>query len=508
MTYYFNEDKNIRLNKTKNIANLLQKANFIYFLGIGGIGISGLVRLFLGLGKKVAGVDLYKNETTEQFEENGVKVFYQHKKENIDEILQKHKKIDVVIFSPAINDDNIELKYLKEKQIPCISYGEALSFFVNSFNSISVCGTHGKSSTTAILSEVLIDKGLNLAFLCGAILKKFNSNAIYNKNPDYFIAESCEYKETFLNFFPNNAIIPSLEVDHLDYYKTEENYLSSFKAFVNQIKNGVLVMRIETDLEIRLYEYSKQLKNIDKIFVYFCSKINEDEKRYNFNEGQIYFKYLYDEKTPFSLTIEEKKIINKKQISIDKISLTIPIPSGEYAANFTGVIAFLISQNLFSEEIKKIIKNYSGIKRRFDIIGFDKNNNIVISDYAHHPSEIETLIKIAKLKFPDKKRLLIFQAHQHSRTRLLLNEFLNLFKNVEQLIILPIYRQRDSEQDYKLMSSQIFYNEVKKVNPNSIYFEDLNELYSFLSKKNGLVFLFTGAGTIDNFAREYLTKTK
>ena len=141
-------------------------------------------------------------------------------------------------------------------------------------------------------------------------------------------------------------------------------------------------------------------------------------------------------------------------------------------------------------------------------MGIDRNSNIIISDYAHHPSEIKTLMKITQLKYPDKKIILIFQAHQHSRTRLLLKEFLDFFRNINFLILLPIYRQRDSEEDCKTMSSEIFYNKVKEVNGNTKFFDDLNSLYAFLLSVRSEIILFTGAGTIDNIAKEYLNKSK
>lgn len=521
MSFYYELDKKERIKKSLEIVDIVNKAKNIYFIGIGGIGLSALAQLFSKIGKKVSGSDLYENETLSILVKEGIKIYVGHNLTNIDSTINLYGKIDLAIYSPAVNEENIEYLYFKKNNIPTLTYGMALSYFINSFNSISICGTHGKSSTTAILAEMLLNNKIPTSFLCGAILNKFGTNAFFSDNSKYFIAESCEYKETFLNFFPNNVIIPSLEVDHLDYYKNEENYFNAFKTFIEQIKGGILILRIEKDLEKRLYLYAKRLKNIEKIITYS----DYDIEIFDDFENQIHFYYLYDEKNPFEVRFE-KSLINGKKENIKKydknhhknevrkdnhikkeILLTktfkIPIPSKEYAANFTSVIAFLEISGILNEININYTDKYSGIKRRFELIGIDKNNNHIISDYAHHPSEIKTLLKISRLKYPDNKIFLIFQAHQHSRTKYLLDQFLSLFKNVENLIILPIYKQRDSEEDIKNMPSYFFYENVLKVNKNALYFEDNKNLYSFLQNNKNCIYLFTGAGTIDGFAKEY-----
>jgi UDP-N-acetylmuramate--alanine ligase len=412
----------------------------------------------------------------------------------------KISQLNIKIKVNSIINQIRQTDYFKEKNIATLTYGQALSYFVNTMNSVSVCGTHGKSSTTAILSEMLIDHKIYASFLCGAILKKFGTNAVFNQNSKYFIAESCEYKETFLNFFPNNIIIPSLEVDHLDYYKNEENYFKAFISFLGQLKDGILVMRVEKELEKRLLNYAKSLKNIKNIITYS----SYEEKLADQYENHQHFYYFYDEKNPNLVRFEKTVIKNKKEKILLTNTFNLNIPSKEYAANFISVFAFLENLGILDEQSLLYAPKYFGIKRRFDLLGVDKNKNHIISDYAHHPSEIKTLLKIAKLKYQNKNIFLIFQAHQHSRTKYLLDQFLSLFKEVENLIILPIYKQRDSDDDIKNMSSEIFFDSINKINKNAIFCENEKKLFDFLEKIKESVLLFTGAGTVDNFAKDYL----
>jgi len=500
MSFYFELDQKIRYENSLKIIDLLKKSKNIYFIGIGGIGLSALAQLFHKIGKKISGSDLYESEIISILKESGIKTYIGHNLNNIENSINLYGDIDLVIYSPAVNDENVELRYFKEKNIATLTYGQALSYFVNTMNSVSVCGTHGKSSTTAILSEMLIDHKISASFLCGAILKKFGTNAVFNQNSKYFIAESCEYKETFLNFFPNNIIIPSLEVDHLDYYKNEENYFKAFISFLGQLKDGILVMRVEKELEKRLLHYAKSLKNIKNIITYS----SYEEKLADQYENHQHFYYFYDEKNPNLVRFEKTVIKNKKEKILLTNTFNLNIPSKEYAANFISVFAFLENLGILDEQSLLYAPKYFGIKRRFDLLGVDKNKNHIISDYAHHPSEIKTLLKIAKLKYQNKNIFLIFQAHQHSRTKYLLDQFLSLFKEVENLIILPIYKQRDSDDDIKNMSSEIFFDSINKINKNAIFCENEKKLFDFLEKIKESVLLFTGAGTVDNFAKDYL----
>ncbi len=500
MSFYFEKKKEQRFEDSQKIKIILEKSKNIYFIGIGGIGLSALAQLFKKKGIKISGSDLYENEMTIQLQKEGIIVYNGHSKENIEKTINNYGTIDAVVYSPAVNPENIELEYFIKNNIPIFSYGQALSYFINSNNSITICGTHGKSSTTAILSEVMFRKGINISFLCGAILKMFGTNSLYNEKAKYFIAEACEYKETFLSFFPKHVIIPSLEVDHLDYYLTDENYFLSFKTYISHIQDGYLIMRIEKEMEKRLFNYSKDLSNIKKTITYS----NLENSDFIDFENHIHYIYYYSKKNPFHLKFQKSIFNNKKRNLLNEYELELPIPSEEYAANFLSVFAFLDSIGVFDQNDLILAKEYNGIKRRFELLGIDKSNNYIISDYAHHPSEIRTLLKISKLKFPDKKIYLIFQAHQHSRTRLFLDDFLSLFKEVENLIILPIYRQRDSEEDCKIMSSINFFEKIKQINKSANFFVDNFKLYEFLSKISDAVFLFTGAGTIDNFAREYV----
>lgn len=610
--FQFENPSYVREKNFVSIKNTLDSSKHIYFIGIGGIGLSALARLYKESGKLVSGSDINKSTITDSLETLDIHIFSPQSISNIDQAIKYNGQIDCVIYSPAVLESNCELSYFLNQGIPVFSYGNGLSYFINTSNSITICGTHGKSSTTAILSEILIESSrqikncdlknknkdhgssylklekINVSFLCGAILNKYKVNShIAGGETNIFFAEACEYKETFLNYFPKASIIPSLEIDHLDYYKKEANYLKAFIAFIEQIKDGFLIMRLETKEEITLYLFALLSKNIKKLVTYSSDKFNILLKkiRFEIEENFIlkslitdlkdieisskiicHFHYDYNVNRPFELKINKEFIYNLKNkfflsknagnlydlarslekffienidnpdlslfvlknklneeyfISskadinafdrenieiVDKDFFEISFPTKEYAANFTAVYLFFLFSGYLNKTTKSMFKEYHGIKRRFELVGFDNNDNIIISDYAHHPSEIRTLINIAKTKYPQRDIVLIFQAHQHSRTRLFLKDFLSLFKDIENLILLPIYEQRDTATDKKLMPSELFYKKVKKVNEFALFFDDVDLLFEYIKNKNSNVFLFTGAGSIDSFAKSYFAK--
>lgn len=531
MIYKFSISLNERILKNQVIISFIEKSHNFYFLGISGIGMSALAILFREIGKKISGSSDIENEQTKKLKNEGVKIYIGHKRNNI------NPNIDLIIKSEAVLDDNVEILEAIKLNIPIITYGEGLSYFFNMFKSVAITGTHGKSSVTGIIVDALWETN-KISYLAGTNVKKTGKNGAYKGI--LFIGEACEYKETFLNFYPDNIIIPSLEIDHIDYYKNGKNYLNAFKDFVLHLKgDSKLIMRAITAEEIELVKFVVSIPFIKNYFFYsritdfnfliknFFSLYNNQKLKdifsnfyfYNYtNEkkeinGETYFLIKIYKIQLEKIDFKNKKFIDQiKNINPSsynnlfkmEIILLFPLPSEEYAANITSVYIFLKNLGFNASEIKSMIKNYKGIERRFDIMGHDKNKNIVITDYAHHPSEVKTFLKMVKQKYPDKQIISIFQSHQYSRTYYLFNEFIKSFDIPDYVIFLPIYRQRDTEEDIKKVSHKMLCSALSKKRKNVYCFDYEKELFNFLENFKNSVILFIGAGSIINIANKYI----
>lgn len=421
----------------------------VHFIGIGGIGVSALARYYLINGHKVSGSDLAASEITKNLENKGAKI-----------IIGKHnpksiaKNTDLVIYSPAISKNNPELKKAKKLKIKCLSYPEALGELTKQHFTIAICGTHGKSTTAAMIGLLLIKAGLNPTVIVGTKVNEFapneggsNCRAAVSK---YLVIEADEHFSSFLNYWPKIIVLTSLEPDHLDYYKNFKNYILSFKKFISHLpKNGVLIV-------------NKDDKNIIK-------KLKPKIKN------------------------QEIKIKNYslKQKDSKKIKEILKIP-GEY--NISNALAALNVAKILkipNEVSLKALSEFRGTWRRFEEKKAKINscNVNLITDYGHHPTQFKATIKAVREKYPNKKIWCIFQPHQYQRTYYLFNEFveaisLALNKNyLDKLIITDIYEVagRESPLIKNKVSSKKLINRVKYFLKNN---EVKNKLLYIPSQKN------------------------
>jgi UDP-N-acetylmuramate--alanine ligase len=444
----------------------------IHFVGIGGIGVSALARYYLKNGARVSGSDLVESEITEDLKKLGAKIIINSKVKNQKSKLKKIqnliKEANLVIYSPAIPKNHPELKLAKKFKIKTLSYPQALGELTKKHFTIAVCGTHGKSTTTALIGLILTKAGFDPTVIVGTKLKEFkNSNCRVGKSK-YLVIEADEHFASFLNYWPKIIVLTTLEPDHLDYYKTFKNYLKAFKEFIFHLpKNGILIA-------------------------------NEDDKNISKLKTQISnpdFKIL-----TYSLKDSKAKKLRK--------ILKIP---GE----------FNVSNALASLKLAKILKipekialsalsKYRGAWRRFEIKKGKIGNKkfILVHDYAHHPTEIRETLKAAREKFKGKRIFCVFQPHQYQRTFYLFKDFVQIFQNIpiQKLIITDIYEVagRENKKIKKLVSAEKL---VKAVgNPSVIYLKK-DKIYQFLKKnlkgKNEVV-IFMGAGDIYNLATQFL----
>ena len=404
----------------------LSKIKNVHFIGIGGIGISAVARMMLHDGKVVTGQDMQDGQVVEELIKAGIEVKIGQSYDNIPD------DTDLIVYTIAIDtyDKDLADKIKSQTKIRVRSYPQMLDIISRDKYTIAVSGTHGKTTTTAMIAQVLSDNGNDPTVIVGSLLVGSKSNFIAGKS-DYFVVEACEYRRSFLNINPKILVITNIDEDHLDYYKDIEDIKSAFHEMVMKLPSDGFVICDPDD------------KNIADVI----KDINA-------------------------------KVINYKQFFNENLKLKIPgIHNKKDAA---CAIASLSTLNISKEISEKYLANFPGTWRRFEFKGKLKNGVFVYDDYAHHPTEIMATLEGFRELYPKKegwKIHVIFQPHLFSRTKLLLNEFAESFKDTDEVIILPIYYAR--EEDDGTISSKILADKINKHTKNAKAFSDFDEVEKY-----------------------------
>jgi UDP-N-acetylmuramate--alanine ligase len=448
----------MKLNPNKNI----------HFVGIGGTGMSGLASIVHSMGFPVSGSDSSGNNSLKILSELGIKIFHVHNSANIPGETQ------LVVRSAAIPEDNPEIFTAATRNIPVIKYAQMLGYIMDMKNGIAVSGTHGKTTTTSLIAYILKNCGGNPGYVIGGVVPQLGGSSAPGEN-DYFVAEACEYDRSFHNIRPVYAILNNIEEDHLDYYSGLDEILESFKKFILQIKpDGILF-------------YSASSENIKKILPdYKGRKICYGYDTPADIKGENY--YIDDSGfTRFDIDILGK----------EKVNVSMNLFGMHNVINALAAFAVCFYIGIPIEDILAGISGFKGVKRRFEVL-YDKNFTLV-DDYAHHPTEIRTVLKYARKKFKNRRIISVFQPHQHSRTRFLLEDFAKSFSDADIIIVPDIYFVRDSEIEKKMISSKDLMKKIVKNSGNAFYIPSFDEIEKFLNDNimdNDMV-IFMGAGNIN-----------
>lgn len=453
----------------------LDKINDIYFIGIGGIGLSAIAKLMKKRGKNVSGSDLRVSLMTEKLQKMGIKIVIGQTAENIS------NNVDLVIRTMAVSEKNPEFKKAQELGIKVITYPESLGFVFNNKYGIAVCGTHGKSSVSAMAGLLLDDAELDPSLLVGSIVPRYDGNLRIG-NSKYFLAEACEYERSFLNLYPKIIILNNIELDHTDYYKDLNDMKSAFEKFINHLPdNGILICNGDDEIVLSINH------QVSSVIRFGLGKNNDVQaKNIKFKNGQVNFLVIYKNKNLGEFILKVPGLFNiYNALSVISLGLTLEIPI---------------------EKIKKSLENFSGIWRRFEIKG-EYKNALVISDYAHHPTAVKLTIKGTKKFYPKKRVFTVFQPHQHNRTKELYQDFLNSFDETDVLILSEIFDVPGREEDKdQTISSLDLVNDIKKQNKeiskNIFYANDLIETRKLIDEKiqPDDILLIMGAGDIYKIA--------
>lgn len=448
----------------------------VHFIGIGGISMSGFAELLLNKGFKVSGSDAHKSKITERLETLGINIVYSNVAENIP------AECDVVVYTAAVHPDNPELMEAKRRNIPCLDRAEMVGDIMLHYKrNISIAGTHGKTTTTSMMSLVLLAAGLDPTISVGGVLDAIGGN-VRDGSLNNMVIESCEYTDSFLKFHPTHAIITNIEAEHLDYFKNLDNERDSYRKFTELLPaDGLLVIGKEIPDYEALFKTVKcpviTYSNHDTSADYYASDISYNE---------------YD-RAEFTLM--------HKGESLFKVKLNVP---GEHnVANATGVCAMALNCGIDASDIVKGLDTFTGTERRFEKKGVF-GGVTVIDDYAHHPTEMEATLHAAQ-KYPHKTLWCVFQPHTFSRTISFREEICKALSLSDKIILVDIYAAR--EQDTGVISSRMLADDIKtKYGKDVYYFSSFDEAEKFLliNCVSGDLLITMGAGNVVKIGEDLL----
>lgn len=442
--------------------------------------MSGLAEILLSRGFGVSGSDQKENSLTQKLQKLGADVYLGHDEKNLAPAVQ------TVVFSGAVQDDNPELAAARQRKIKVISRSQLLGELMDQKAGIAITGTHGKTTTSSLLSLIFEREGLKPTILIGGEVRSIGGNARDGEGK-YLIAEACEFQRAFLDLHPQIGVITNIEADHLDYYKDLAEIEEAFLDFTTNIKaDGFLVAGIDSP------SVSKILSRIETRTITYG--ISSEEAEWKASNIQI-----QDDRLTFE--------VSKRNQNLGQFSLQIP--GTHNIQNALAAIIVSLECGIKLRTIKEVISNFAGAVRRMEFKG-ERNGILVFDDYAHHPSEIQSSLAGLKSFYPDKKIYCVFQPHQHSRTKLLLKDFASSFKEAEMVIIPKIYAVRDTLEDIASVSGEDLVEEIIKNKKEAHYLPDFEDCVDFLEKtaKSGDIILTMGAGPVNQVAETYLNKVK
>ena len=455
----------------------IASTELIHFIGIGGIGMSGLAQIMRNLGFKVQGSDLNQNKNTERLSKLGIKVYFGHHQQNI-------KKATIVVVSSAIKKNNKELKFVKRRKVPIFKRGDMLANIVALKKNIVVTGSHGKTTTTSLVANILLEENLDPTVINGGIINSLKNTAQLGKG-EWAVIESDESDGSFLKLPITYSIITNVDKEHLDFYGSFEKLKKSFLSFIEKTPPfGKSLICID----------DKNLKSI-----LYKSK-NSNFLTYGFNVNSNYQIINVRKKLRYSLFDLKIKISGKKNYKIK--NLKVNLIGNHNITNTTASVAIALNLGLKEKRIKQGLKKFQGIQRRFTKI-FSIKKREFYDDYAHHPTEIKAVINSARDVNKKRKIISVFQPHRYSRIKLLKNEFASSFKRSDQVVLCPVYSA--GEKAISNFNQSNFSKLIsKKSKIQVINVKNQHELKLFF-KKNLLddeLVICMGAGSISNWIRE------
>jgi UDP-N-acetylmuramate--alanine ligase len=451
-----------------------------HFIGAGGIGMSGVIAQLIRHKAKVTGSDQTDSEVIEQLCKAGADIRIGHKEHNL------NPATDAAVISAAIREDNPELTMARRLGIRIYKYAEMLGRLFNCYAGIAISGTHGKSTSSGWLAYIFKNAGLEPNFTVGANIPQLNGNSGVG-NGKWFIVEACEYDRSFLNLKPQIGCILNIEQDHLDYYKDEAEIVEAFRDFASGIKSGGILIANGDDKNTKQIIMDSRFRGNDRKIEtfgfgkdndYYADKIEENNGLYSYD---VYHK---------------GELLGRASNSV---------PGRHNVANALAVIAVATNAGIEPETILRFLPGFTGVERRL-MLKAQLKRITVLDDYAHHPTEIKASLKAIRERFKPNRLWCVFQPHQYSRTRFLMNDFAESFKLADITIMPEIYFVRDSLESKKEVNSQVLVDKIKVNGSEALFIDGFGAICDYLTGHVGPgdAVVTMGAGDVWKVADEYI----
>ncbi len=449
------------------------KTGHVHFTGIGGISMSGLAEILLSRGFTVSGSDSHESDITKHLVSLGANIVYEQISENIT------PDIDLLVYTAAVKQDNPELVAASKLSIPILSRAQLLGQIMKNYNpAVCVSGTHGKTTTTSMISQILLEEKCDPTILVGGMFSSIHGNARIGHSNN-FITEACEYTNSFLSFFPSVAVILNVREDHMDFFKDIDDIRHSFRKFAELVPaEGAVVINSDID------DYEYFTNNLPCKIITFGT----DASKSDYSATNISYNKL--------ACAQYDLVVNGKI----QAHVELKVPGEHNILNSLSAIATCVNMGIEYPTIIKGLEIYSGTDRRFQYKG-TVNGVTIVDDYAHHPDEITATLKTAK-NYPHGNLWCAFQPHTFSRTKAFMKEFARALSLADKVILADIYPAR--ETDNLGISSETLYNEIKSLGTEVYYFHSFKEIEDFILKNciNDDLLITMGAGDIVNVGND------
>jgi UDP-N-acetylmuramate--alanine ligase len=446
----------------------------IHFIGVGGIGMSGIAELLLNLDYEVSGSDLKESSATRRIKDLGGHVYSGHHKDNI-------RDADVVVYSSAVPENNPEIAAARESHIPVIPRAEMLAELMRLKYGISIAGAHGKTTTTSIVASILTSGGLDPTVVIGGRLDIWGGSNAKLGQGDILVAESDESDGSFMALSPTIAVVTNIDLEHVDHYGDMNSIRDAFVGFINKIPfYGTAILCLDNE------EIQNIIPRLQKKYITYGLSSQADIQAREIEYGQM--------------EVSFETLVHNRSLG----RMTVGLPGNHNVLNALASIAVGLELELKTSQIKKGLKNLGGLARRFQIKG-EKEGVTVIDDYGHHPTEITATLETAKQCWPERRLVVVFQPHRYTRTQALLDRFVICFNQADALIIAPIYPA--GESPIPGVTSEILCQGIKEHGHRDVILaESSQDIISLLSNilKPGDILMTLGAGDIYHIGDEII----